>query len=188
MPCLVGDLSPLPVLGITGRPRAGLTNHLLSRLVAGPTDSCAFASARYAGWRPMRHLFRRSRQPAMPAAAAPLSAYSDLCWLQRPDRATEMVPVRLSISEGRLVLDATPVPEWAVADQPLSRLAQLDIRDAYVDLLFVESASSLVMTRLRFVTADKAAIAVEQLLRHYESETGAPFPPAWLQRHAGATG
>jgi hypothetical protein len=114
---------------------------------------------------------------------APGTVYSELCWLVAPDSSEQVVLAEVLITADRLVLCGKPTNTWYPTEQYLGRVAQIDVRTPEVELLCVEAANTLGLTRLRFATDDKAGAFIAQLTEGYLRTVGENFPPSWMIIH-----
>lgn len=102
----------------------------------------------------MRHGWRKRALPAVDEQGEP--SYADLCWLLPHADGDGVVLAEMIIMTGRLVVRGKSVTHEYPGDQELRRLAQIDWVASDVQLLFVDAANVLDLTRLRFATATKA--------------------------------
>ncbi len=122
-----------------------------------------------------------------PTASAPRldPSYTDLCWLLQPDLAVpeddeRVVLAELLIDAGQLVFRPKSMAAWRPAEQDIKSLAQIELAGSDVQLLFVCSADTLDLTRLRFGTDAKAQTFVAHLSDGYKRCVGTNFPQSWL--------
>jgi hypothetical protein len=121
--------------------------------------------------------------------AAP-HGYTAMCWLLQPASTRPVAPVEVVVSathvEVRLtsrdagVHDAPLPPTW----QNLDRLVQIDAWGSDLDLLFLESGSSLSLTSLRVAGDGDVEPFLSSVTTAYEACVGSPFPQNSLLVHA----
>lgn len=130
----------------------------------------------------MRWRLRHLAVSASPEEA-PATLYSELCWLVAPDSSEQVVLAEVLITADRLMLCGTPPNTWYPTEQDLGRVAQIDVQTPDVELLCVETANTLGLTRLRFATDDQARTFIAQLTEGYQRTVGESFPPSWMIIH-----
>ena len=132
----------------------------------------------------MRWHLRRRHRPSPSSGEGLPSSYSDLCWLLAPDSNDQIILAQVRIEAGRILLLGKPISRWYPAEQDVGRVAQIDVRTRDVEVLCVETANTLGLTRLRFATDEKAQAFVAQLIGSYQRDVGETFPPGRLRIHA----
>lgn len=130
----------------------------------------------------MRWRLRRLAVSASPSEVSG-TVYSDLCWLVAPAPSEQVVLAEVLITADRLVLRGKPTTRWYPIEQNVGRVAQIDVRTPDVELLCVETANTLGLTRLRFATDDRARTFVVQLTEGYRRTVGENFPRRWMVIH-----
>ena len=120
-----------------------------------------------------------------------------MCWLLQPATTRPVAPSEVTVHAGHVEIrcapdgpdraDARTADRWdaavPAAQQDLRRLAQIDVWGTDVDLLFVDSDSSLALTTLRLVGQEALEQFLRSVLTAYRAYVGSPFPPTWLLRH-----
>jgi hypothetical protein len=109
--------------------------------------------------------------------------YSDLCWLLQADSNDRMVLAELVITPDRLLLHGKGTSTLSPAEQDIGRVVQIDVRTSDVELLCVETANTLGLTRIRFRTDAEARTFVARLVEAYQRLVGKEFPQSWLLVH-----
>ena len=125
--------------------------------------------------------------------------YAAVCWVLQPATTRPLAPGEVALHAGQLELrfdfpardsrqsdvrdadmlgGATPP-----ARQDLRRLAQVDVWGVDVDLMFVESGSSLSLTSLRFVGDGQLGDFLTSVLSAYQTCVGSAFPARSLLQH-----
>lgn len=122
-----------------------------------------------------------------------------MCWLLQPASTRPVAPGEVTVRSGNVEIrsavddagfrrrDVRDADDWnaaaPAAQQDLRRLAQIDVWGADVDLLFVESGTSLSLTTLRLLGDEPLNQFLSSVMTAYQTSVGSPFPPTWLLTH-----